>query len=174
MTGQPSRTHIVVAATCFADADPAIRIAVSLARRLDGDIRALLERALRRRSVGRYQLEAAISALHSEASSYEETDFAEIVGLYDLLVEAYPTPVVRLNRAVALAAFTGPEDGLIELDSLGEELADYQPWYAARADLLARAGRHEDAEVMYREAISRSTADEQRTFLERRLDGLSR
>lgn len=121
--------------------------------------------------VGPYCLQAAISALHAEAADIESTDWAQIVGLYDVLLAANPSPVIELNRAVALAMRDGAEAGLRQVEAiLGRgELADYHLAHAARADLNRRLGRWEEARVAYRRALQLSQQGMDRQFLERRL-----
>jgi RNA polymerase sigma-70 factor (ECF subfamily) len=118
---------------------------------------------------------AAIAAVHSEAPSFEATDWAEIVGLYDLLVQVWPSPVVALNRAVAVGFADGPEAGLAALDILSVEptLAAYSYLPAARADFLCRLGRLGDARLAYQEALMLTDNTVERTFLHRRLAALA-
>jgi RNA polymerase sigma-70 factor (ECF subfamily) len=137
---------------------------------------ALVREALRRRPPGRFALQAAIAAVHAEAPSWEATDWNELVALYDLLAEAWPSPVVALNRAVAVGFARGPEAGLAELDALATEpqLATYAYLSASRADLLRRLGRTAEARVAYVEALALTDNEIERRFLERRLDALPR
>jgi len=123
---------------------------------------------------GPYALQAAIAAVHAEATRPEDTDWREIVGLYDLLLAMTPSPIVALNRAVALAMRDGPEIGLGELDQLlrGGELDGYQLAHAARADLCRRLGRHAEARKAYERAITLTAQGPARRFLERRLAAL--
>jgi len=123
---------------------------------------------------GPYALQAAIAAVHAEALRPEDTDWREIVGLYDLLLAMTPSPIVALNRAVALAMRDGPEIGLGELDQLlrGGELDGYQLAHAARADLCRRLGRHAEARKAYERAIALTAQGPARRFLERRLAAL--
>lgn len=132
---------------------------------------ALVERALRSMRGGRYTLQAAVAAVHAEARTAAETDWPQIVGLYDLLARVAPSPVVELNRAVAVAMRDGPESGLKLIDALLErgELEDYQPAHAARADLLRRAGRTADARDAYVRALEVTAQEPERRFLARRL-----
>lgn len=134
--------------------------------------RALLERAMRMRRVGRYQLEAAISALHDEAPAPEATDWPQIARLYAELASRAPSPVVELNRAVAVAMADGPERGLALIDGLAEggQLDAYPYLHAARADLLRRLGRLDDAAVAYRRARELTANAAELAFLDRRLD----
>ena len=136
---------------------------------------ALVERALRMRRAGSYQLQAAIAALHCAAATPGETDWAQIAALYRKLMRVRPTPVVGLNRAVAVAMAGSPEDGLALLDSeeLRTPLAEYQPYHATRADLLRRARRNPEAAAAYRAAIDLTTNTVERRYLERRLREVS-
>ena len=117
---------------------------------------ALVPGALRGGCPGRFGVQAAIAALHAEAPSYAETDWRQIVRLYDVLLEVWPSPVVALNRAVALALAEGPETGLAQIQELeaGGRLADYRYLPAAKADLLRRLGRGEEAVQAYRAALA--------------------
>lgn len=123
---------------------------------------------------GRYALQAALAAVHAESPSYEETDWREIVGLYDLLLRRWPSPVVRLNRAVAVGMAAGPQAGLDALDPLGAEpaLATYGYLPAARADFLRRLGREDEARTSYEEALLLTENAVERRFLAERLSGL--
>ncbi len=124
--------------------------------------------------IGPYALQAAIAAVHAEAPSADATDWNEIVGLYDLLQRAAPSPIVALNRTVALAMRDGPEAGLTALDTLlaGGELDKYQLAHAARADFCRRLGRDAEARKAYERAISLTAQGPARRFLERRLAAL--
>ena len=135
---------------------------------------ALVRRGLRRHPPGRFVLMAAIAAVHAEASSAEATDWAEIVGLYDLLVEVWPSPVVALNRAVAVGFAEGPAAGLAALDPLTREpiLAAYPYLASSRADFLWRLGRSDEARLAYEEAVMLSENDVEREFLAGRLRAL--
>jgi RNA polymerase sigma-70 factor (ECF subfamily) len=135
----------------------------------------LLDKALALRRAGPYQIQAAISALHAEAPTAEETDWQQIALLYARLADMTPSPVVDLNQAVAVAMAEGPDAGLEMLDRLrlGEALADYYLYHAARADLLRRAGRTDDAAASYREAFSLCQNRIERRFLQRRLAELA-
>jgi RNA polymerase sigma-70 factor (ECF subfamily) len=134
----------------------------------------LVREALRRRPPGRFALMAAIAAVHSEAPTWQATDWREIVGLYDLLVQIWPSPVVALNRAVAVGLADGPEAGLAALDALAGEptLAAYSYLAASRADFLRRLGRTAEARLAYQEAILLSENDVERDFLTGRLNQL--
>jgi RNA polymerase sigma-70 factor, ECF subfamily len=135
---------------------------------------ALAERALSSRRFGPYTLQAAIAAVHAEAPSAAVTDWSQIVGLYDVLVRAAPSPVVELNRAVAVAMRDGPAAGLELIDAiLGRgDLADYQLAHAARADLCRRLGKNAEARASYQRALGLARQEPERRFLERRLAGL--
>jgi RNA polymerase sigma-70 factor (ECF subfamily) len=123
------------------------------------------------RRVGAYQLQAAIAAVHAEASAPEATDWWQITGLYTALYEAHPTPVVLLNRAVAVAMAAGPELGLrlIASDAIAVPLDGYHLLHAARADLLRRLGRAGEAADAYRRALELASNEVERGYLERRL-----
>ena len=132
----------------------------------------LVERALRLRRPGPYQLQAAIAAVHAEAASADETDWQQIAALYTELVRRLPTPVVRLNRAVAIAMVDGPCAGLDLLPPLEADLGDYRLFHAARADLLRRAGESASARDSYERALELSGNARERRYLERRLGEL--
>ncbi|HEY4418358.1 MAG TPA: RNA polymerase sigma factor [Pseudonocardia sp.] len=129
----------------------------------------LLDAALRRRQPGPYQVQAAIAACHARADHPADTDWPQIAALYGRLVELVPSPVVQLNRAVAVAMADGPAAGLALVDELAGELAGYRLLPATRADLLRRLGRNEEAAQAYREALDRTESPTERRFLERRL-----
>ncbi len=129
---------------------------------------ALVRACLRRDAPGPFQVQAAIAAVHADAPSAADTDWAQIVTLYDQLHTLRPTAVVALNRAVAIAERDGAAAGLAALDGLGSEaLIGYQPFHAARADLLSRSGRHDEARRAYDRAIELSGNPAERAFLER-------
>jgi RNA polymerase sigma-70 factor (ECF subfamily) len=132
---------------------------------------ALVRRALASRRFGPYTLQAAIAAVHAEAADAAATDWAQIVGLYDVLARAEPSPVVELNRAVAVAMRDGPEAGLGAVDAiLGRgDLADYHLAHSARADLCRRLGRTAEARSAYRRALELTRQEPERRFLQRRL-----
>jgi RNA polymerase sigma-70 factor, ECF subfamily len=132
---------------------------------------ALVERALAARQVGPYTVQAAIAAVHANAPNAAATDWAQIVALYDLLAQAEPSPVVELNRAVAVAMRDGPSAGLALIDAiLGRgDLSDYHLVHAARADLCRRLGRRAEARASYEHALSLTEQEPERRFLERRL-----
>ena len=133
--------------------------------------RALVERALRMGRVGPYQLQAAIAAVHDEAATSADTDWGQILGLYEVLRRVAPSPVVDLNRAVALAQVAGPETGLAAVDALAAEpsMAEYRFFHATRADLLRRLGRRGEAVSAYEHALALATNGPERAFLERRI-----
>jgi RNA polymerase sigma-70 factor (ECF subfamily) len=132
---------------------------------------ALVERVLASRRFGAYTLQAAIAAVHAEAPTAAATDWAQIVGLYDVLARAEPSPVVELNRAVAVAMRDGPEAGLALIDALlaRGELAAYHLAHAARADLCRRLGRTAEASAAYERALALARQESERRFLEARL-----
>ena len=136
---------------------------------------ATLERALRMRQPGPYQLQAAIAAVHDEARHASETDWRQIVTLYGELARLARSPVVELNRAVAVAMADGPERGLELVDRLAESAAleQYHLLHAARADLLRRLGRSDEARAAYARALELATNDVERAFLGRRLAEVS-
>jgi RNA polymerase sigma factor (sigma-70 family) len=135
----------------------------------------LLREALNSRPPGRFALMAAIAAVHDESGSWSETDWQEILGLYNLLMETWPSPVVKLNRAIALGFAVGPAEGLAELDALGAEpqLARYPYLAAARADFLARLGRPGEARDAFEEALILTDNDAERNYLRTRLGRLT-
>jgi len=137
--------------------------------------RAMVEQALGPRRFGPYTLQAAIAAVHAESPNAESTDWRQIVGLYDVLARADPSPVVELNRAVAVAMRDGPDAGLALIDTiLGRgDLTEYYLAHSARADLCRRLGRVGDARASYERALSLTRQEPERRFLERRLEELS-
>ena len=133
--------------------------------------RSLVERALRMGRVGPFQLQAAIAAVHDEAPAAEATDWAQILGLYGVLQRVAPSPVVDLNRAVALAQVAGPEVGLAAVDALAADpsLAGYRFLHSTRADFLRRLGRWAEAADAYGRAVELAPNGPERAFLERRI-----
>ena len=131
----------------------------------------LVERALTSRGFGPYTLQAAIAALHAEAPSSQATDWAQIVGLYDVLLRANPGAVIELNRAAAIAMRDGPEHGLKLIDAIlaRGELQEYHLAHAARADLFRRLGRKAEARAAYERALALAVEEPERRLLERRL-----
>lgn len=136
----------------------------------------LVERALSSGRFGPYTLQAAIAAVHAEASSADETDWTQIVSLYDVLMKANPSPVVELNRAVAIAMRDAPEAGLTLIDEILErgDLEEYHLTHAARADLYRRLGKNEEAKTSYERALDLVQQEPERQFLERRLAEVQR
>jgi RNA polymerase sigma-70 factor (ECF subfamily) len=132
---------------------------------------ALVERALASHRIGPYALQAAIAAVHAEARAADATDWNQIVGIYDVLMRAAPSPVVALNRAAAVAMRDGPEAGLALIDAIlaRGDLADYHLAHAARADLYRRLGRSAEARVAYTRALALAGQEPERRFLARRL-----
>jgi len=132
---------------------------------------ALVQHALAMKRGGPYTIQAAIAAVHAEARSAAETDWAQIVALYDVLLRADSSPVIELNRAVAVAMRDGPAAGLALVDAIlaRGELADYRPAHAARAELNRRLGRTEQARASYERALMLTHQEPERRFLERRL-----
>ena len=135
---------------------------------------ALVERALSSRRFGPYSLQAAIAAVHAEAPTADATDWAQIVGLYDVLVRADPSPVVELNRAAAVAMRDGPLAGLTLIDRILQrgDLSGYHLAHSARAELLRRIGRKEEAGAAYERALALTNQETERRFLARRLTEL--
>ena len=138
-------------------------------RGLIAEGQAIVRRCLRRNQPGPYQIQAAINAVHSDAPTAAATDWGQILQLYDQLLALAPSPVVALNRAVAVAEVEGPEAALALVDGL--DLHDYYLFHAIRADLLRRLGRDGEAALAYEAAIARTENAAERDFLERRLAG---
>lgn len=137
---------------------------------------ALVEQSLRTRRFGPYTLQAAIAAVHAQAPKAEATDWGEIVGLYDALMQFGPSPVVELNRAVAVAMGNGPAAGLKLVAAILErgDLSDYRLAHAARADLCRRLGRTKEAQAAYQRALELTQLEPERRFLQRRLAELGK
>jgi RNA polymerase sigma-70 factor (ECF subfamily) len=135
---------------------------------------ALVEGALASRRFGTYTIQAAISAVHASAASTANTDWAQIVALYELLLQSAPSPVVELNRAVAIAMRDGPAAGLVLIDEIMSrgELNDYHLAHAARADFCRRLGRTRDAAKAYEQALNLARQEPERRFLQKRLQEL--
>ncbi|MEV7550595.1 RNA polymerase sigma factor [Amycolatopsis sp. NPDC089917] len=140
-------------------------------RELITEGQALVRACLRRNQPGPYQIQAAINAVHGDAADAETTDWPQIVQLYDLLLAANPTPIVALNRAVAVAEVDGPQAALDVIDGL--DLAEYHLYQAIRADLLHRLGRPADSARAYERAIRLAENDAERRLLERKLAAVS-
>ncbi len=141
-------------------------------RALIAEGHALVRECLRRNTPGPYQIQAAINAVHTDAATAADTDWAQIVQLYDQLTAIAPSPVVALNRAVAVAETEGPATALPLVEDL--PLADHHLFHAVRADLLRRLGRAEEARTAYDEAIRRTTNEAERRYLLRRREELAR
>ena len=135
---------------------------------------AFVERALSSKRIGPYTLQAAIAAVHAEASSVEQTDWAQIVALYDVLLRVEPSPIIQLNRAVAIAMRDGPAKGLALVDALLQrgELAQYHLAHATRADFYRRLGMKAEARASYQRALTLTKQEPEQRFLERRLQEL--
>ena len=131
----------------------------------------MLEKALNSRHFGPYTLQAAIAAVHAQAESVGATDWAQIVALYDQLARIQPSPVVQLNRAVAIAMRDGPEAGLAHIDAVLEhgELANYYLAHSARADMYRRLGRTAEARSAYEKALALTQQEPERQFLQERI-----
>ncbi|MBB3206760.1 RNA polymerase sigma-70 factor (ECF subfamily) [Rhodopirellula rubra] len=134
----------------------------------------LIERSLLTRRIGVYTIQAAISAVHADAKSANETDWEQIVALYDVLLKAAPSPIVKLNRAVAVAMRDGVEVGLAIIDELMErgQITDYHLAHSARGELLRRLGRTDDALQSFEQALSLAKLQPERRFLRKKLDAL--
>jgi RNA polymerase sigma-70 factor, ECF subfamily len=134
-----------------------------------------VERALSSGQLGPYTMQAAIAAVHADAETPEATDWAQIVALYDVLAQAQRSPVVELNRAVAVAMRDGPEAGLALIDAIlaRGDLAEYHLAHSARADLRRRLGRTAEARISYERALSLAQQEPERRFLEGRLRELA-
>ena len=135
---------------------------------------SLVEQALSSKRIGPYTLQATIAAVHAEAPNTEQTDWAQIVALYDLLLRIEPSPIIELNRAVAVAMRDGPTQGLEIVNKLltTGELATYHLAHAARADLLRRLGQSSEARLSYQQALALTRQEPERRFLEKRLSEL--
>jgi RNA polymerase sigma-70 factor (ECF subfamily) len=132
-------------------------------RALIAEGQAIVRWCLRRDQPGAYQLQAAINAVHADAATAEQTDWSQIVALYDQLLAVAPTPVVALNRAIAIGEVHGPAAALALVDEL--DLDNYHPFHATRADLLARLGRDTEAAAAYQRAAALAPTDAERDFL---------
>jgi RNA polymerase sigma-70 factor, ECF subfamily len=130
---------------------------------------AIVRACLRRDRPGPYQLQAAINAVHADARTFEATDWAQILALYDQLLALYPGPVIALNRAIAVGEVGGPAAALALVDDLHLELDGYHLLHATRADLLGRLGRRREAGIAYARAASLAPNEAEREFLEGRL-----
>jgi RNA polymerase sigma-70 factor (ECF subfamily) len=132
-------------------------------RALIDEGQAIVRGCLRRNQPGAYQLQAAINAVHADAATVEQTDWSQIVALYDQLLAIAPTPVVALNRAIAIGEVQGAAAALALVDEL--DLDNYHPFHAARADLLRRLGRGSEAAAAYQRAAALAPTDAERDFL---------
>jgi RNA polymerase sigma-70 factor, ECF subfamily len=141
-------------------------------RELIAEGQGLVRRCLRRNQPGPYQIQAAINAVHSDAPAAQDTEWPQILALYDQLMALAPSPVAALNRAVAVAEVEGPSAALAVVDDL--DLEDYHLFHAIRADLLRRLGRDTEAAVAYEAAIARAENEAERDFLRRRREVLGR
>jgi RNA polymerase sigma-70 factor (ECF subfamily) len=130
------------------------------------------ERLAARVSPGRYQILAAINAVHTSARHMRDTDWSQVVALYDQLVRLDPSPIIGLNRAIAVAELDGPEVALAAVDRLEDKLAGYHPYHATRADLLRRLGRTQQSRAAYDKAIELAGNTAETAYLTRRRDEL--
>lgn len=135
---------------------------------------AMLEGALAMHNPGPYQIQAAISAVHAQAATAQDTDWHQIAKLYRLLAEMMPSPVIEVNRAVAIAMAEGPQAGLQLLYRIQDALESYYPYHAARADLLRRTNQREAAADAYQQALERCQNSLERVYLQRRFEEMSR
>ncbi|WDI40101.1 RNA polymerase sigma factor [Bremerella sp. P1] len=167
---RPARTSASGDIILLEDQDRSLWVQPSIAEGSE-----LVQQALRTRRFGVYTIQAAIAAVHAEASTPDETDWAQIIALYDVLSRIEPSPVIELNRAVAIAMRDGPEAGLTLIDNILAEgtLSDYHLAHAARADLCRRMGNNIDAVNAYRRALELAKQEPERRFLEGRLKQLS-
>lgn len=138
-------------------------------RQLIHEAREWLSRAMASGEIGSYTIQAAISSVHADSPSAAETNWNQIVEWYNLLMQAAPSPIVQLNRAVAIAMRDGPDAGLVLIDSLAGDLTDYHLLHAAQGDLLLRAGRTGQASEAFHQALERAKQEPERRFLQRRL-----
>jgi RNA polymerase sigma-70 factor (ECF subfamily) len=134
-----------------------------------------VERALRSQPIGSYTVQAAIAAVHAQARARDGTDWAQIAALYDVLLQAERSPIVELNRAIAIAMRDGPMEGLKLIDRILErgDLNDYHYVHAARGDLCRRLGRTADARRSYEQALGLARQEPERRFLQQRIAELS-
>jgi RNA polymerase sigma-70 factor, ECF subfamily len=134
---------------------------------------AIVRACIRRDQPGPYQLQAAIQAVHGKARSYEETDWRQIVTLYDHLITLMPTPVVALNRAIAVAETEGPDVALVQLDAIAQDLDTYHLMHAARGTMLRRLGRQSSARAAFERAAALAATESDKRFLERQVEELA-
>ena len=133
---------------------------------------ALVEKAFYMRHVGPYQLQAAVSALHAQAASTEETDWEQIAGLYEQLRRFNDTPIIRLNQAVAVSLYAGPQEGLALVEELSGELNGYAPFHLARADMLKRMGKFTESRRAYQQALALTQNQAERDFISEQIKNL--
>jgi len=143
-------------------------------RNLIEEGQAIVRRCLRRNQPGPFQLQAAVQAVHCDADSFESTDWPQIVTLYDHLLSLLPTPVVALNRAIAIGESEGPDMALTALDAIASDLNDYHLMHAARGTTLRRLGRRDEAKAAFERAAHLATTDTDRQFLQKQIEELSR
>jgi RNA polymerase sigma-70 factor (ECF subfamily) len=132
----------------------------------------IVRASLRRDQPGPFQLQASIQAVHCDADSFEETDWHQIVGLYDHLYSVMPTPVVALNRAIAVGEAEGPDAAIAALDAIGPDLDNYHLMHASRGTLLRQLGQYQESKAAFERAAQLATADADRQFLALQIDGL--
>jgi RNA polymerase sigma-70 factor, ECF subfamily len=135
--------------------------------------RAIVRACIRRGQPGPYQLQAAIQAVHCDADSFEATEWPQIVALYAQLFSVMPTPVVALNRAIAIAEIEGPVAALTALDAIAPELDNYHLLHAARGTMLRRLGRRDDAKAAFERAANVAATDADRQFLAQQIEELA-
>jgi RNA polymerase sigma-70 factor (ECF subfamily) len=138
-------------------------------RRMIADAGALLEQAAARGRPGPYQIQAALVACHAEAESWQATDWLQILALYDLLLDMAPSPVIRLNRAVALRYVAGPEAALAEVEALAQDLEGYHLFHAIRGAFLLEIGQHEQARAAELRALALTGNQAEQSLLHQRL-----
>jgi RNA polymerase sigma-70 factor (ECF subfamily) len=134
---------------------------------------AIVRACIRRNRPGPYQLQAAIQAVHCNAGSFEATDWPQIVALYDHLLSVMPTPVVALNRAIAVAEIEGPDAALTALDAMAPDLENYHLMHAARGTILLRLGRRDEARAAFERAAHLTTTEADRRFLSQQIEELT-
>lgn len=134
---------------------------------------AIVRTCIRRGQPGPFQLQAAIQAVHSDAESFEATDWHQIVALYDHLFSLMPTSVVALNRAIAVGEIEGPAAALALLDAIGRDLNDYHLLHAARGTMLRRLGHRDDARAAFERAIDLTVTEMDRRFLAQQVEHLA-
>jgi len=134
---------------------------------------AIVRACIRGDRPGPYQLQAAIQAVHCDAGSLEATDWRQIVVLYDQLISVMPTPIVTLNRAVAIAELRGPEDAITTLDEIASDLENYHLLHAARGTMLRRLGRRGEARAAFERAASLASTDADQRFLTGQIEELT-